>query len=180
MCSLSAASRVSTRVRGLPRPRARPCGFALGRKIQQLIVEPHSTHVVALEFLVPRRLCGLQFDAAPSRALGLTRLRRDALFSLFSFGCSSLGLAAARSKAAVVVVLRLRRMGRSVTTRTWRTSAKVLTVVNVFIFFQPNSAEEAAATSNGLTRMIANGLPSGANAAMAGPFFYGLRGLHLK
>jgi hypothetical protein len=39
------------------------------------------THVVALEFLVPRRLCGLRLDAAPSRALGLTRLRRDALFS---------------------------------------------------------------------------------------------------
>jgi len=44
-------------------------------------VEPLSTHVVALEVLVPRRLCDLRLDAAPSRALGLTRLRRDALFS---------------------------------------------------------------------------------------------------
>jgi hypothetical protein len=31
--------------------------------------------------LVPRGLFGLRLDAAPSRALGLTRLRRDALFS---------------------------------------------------------------------------------------------------
>src|ERR1700722_16786479 len=90
MCSLSAASRVSTRVRGAPRPRARPCGFALGRKIQQRIVEPLSTHVVAIEFLVPRGLFGLRLDAAPSRALGLTRLRRDALFFFFSFGCGPL------------------------------------------------------------------------------------------
>jgi hypothetical protein len=35
---------------------------------------------------VPRGLFGLRLDAAPSRALGLTRLRRDALFFFFSFG----------------------------------------------------------------------------------------------
>ena len=43
------------------------------------------------------------------RALGLTRLLCDGLFFFFSFGCGPLG------KAAVVVVLRLRRMRRSVT-----------------------------------------------------------------
>jgi hypothetical protein len=34
----------------------------------------------------PRGLFGLRLDTAPSRALGLTRLRRDALFFFFSSG----------------------------------------------------------------------------------------------
>jgi hypothetical protein len=86
----SAASRVSARSSLTATATCSSVGFALGRKIQQRIVEPLSTHVVALEFLVPCGLFGLRLDAAAARALGLTRLRRDALFFFFSFGRGTL------------------------------------------------------------------------------------------
>ena len=81
---------------------------------------------------------------------------------------SSLALAAARSKAAVVVVLRLRRMHRSVTAQDLANVCESLDGGERVHFLPADSTEEAAATSSGLTRMIANGLPSGANAAMVG------------
>ena len=81
---------------------------------------------------------------------------------------SSLALAAARSKAAVVVVLRLRRMRRSVTAQDLANVCESLDGGERVHFLPADSTGEAAATSSGLTRMIANGLPSGANAAMVG------------
>ena len=81
---------------------------------------------------------------------------------------SSLALAAARSKAAVVVVLRLRRMQRSVTSQDLANVCEGLDGGQRVHFLAADSTGDAAATSSGLTRMIANGLPSGANAAMVG------------
>ena len=81
---------------------------------------------------------------------------------------SSLALAAARSKAAVVVFLRLRRMRRSVTAQDLANVCESLDGGERVHFLPADSTGEAAATSSGLTRMIANGLPSGANAAMVG------------
>ena len=81
---------------------------------------------------------------------------------------SSLALAAARSKAAVAVVLRFRRMRRSVTAQDLANVCESLDGGERVHFLPADSTGEAAATSSGLTRMIANGLPSGANAAMVG------------
>ena len=81
---------------------------------------------------------------------------------------SSLALAAARSKAAVVVVLRLRRMHRSVTAQDLANVCESLDGGERVHFLAADSTGDATATSSGLTRMIANGLPSGANAAMVG------------
>jgi hypothetical protein len=81
---------------------------------------------------------------------------------------SSLALAAARSKAAVVVVLRLRRTHRSATAQDLANVCESLDGGERVHFLPADSTGDAAATSSGLTRMIANGLPSGANAAMVG------------
>jgi len=56
---------------------------------------------------------------------------RDALFFLFSFGCGSQG------KAAVVVVLRLRRMRGGVTAQDLANVCESLDGGEQFIFFQP-------------------------------------------
>jgi hypothetical protein len=112
--------------------------------------------------LVPRGLSGLRLDAAPSRALSLTRLRRDALSFFFSFGRGPLEGGGRSSPPPPVDPPQ-------------RNSAGLLANVCESLdggervhFLPADSTGDAAATSSGLTRMIANGLPSGANAAMVG------------
>jgi hypothetical protein len=77
-----------------------------------------------------------------------------------SFGCGSLG------KAAVVVVLRLRRMRGGVTAQDLANFCESLDGSEHVHFLSADSTGDATATSSGLTRMIANVLPSGANAVI--------------
>jgi hypothetical protein len=78
----------------------------------------------------------------------------------FSFGCGSLG------KAAVVVVLRLRRMRGGVTAQDLANFCESLDGGEHVHFLSADPTGDATATSSGLTRMIANVLPSGANAVI--------------
>jgi hypothetical protein len=59
-------------------------------------------------------------------------------------------------------------MHRSVTAQDLANVCESLDAGERVHFLPADSIGDAAATSSGLTRMIANGLPSGANAAMVG------------
>ena len=101
------------------------------------------------------------------RALGLTRLlcalpsgpRVLTVVSMFIF------LQPILLETEVVVVLRLRRMG-GVTAQDLANFCESLDGGEHVHFLSADPTGDATATSSGLTRMIANVLPSGANAVI--------------